>query len=134
MIKKLKTAEIFALIKAPNGHCQNADGSYDLPARDWLISYCMKWVSARQAWTDKFDCDDFAFAFKVACQEAHRMGAGTSDGLAVGVVFFCPDKGGGHAINFAVVDNNEVIFIEPQTGERICLSKSELASVFFVYL
>lgn len=133
MIKALSASAIMAMFKSV-GHCQNADGHYDLPSLNWLLDYCIKWVSQRAPWTEKFDCDDFAFAFKVACQEAHRKGSGLSDGLAVGVIFYRPDRGGGHAINFAVVGDNEVVFIEPQTGERLCLTKSELESVFFVYL
>lgn len=134
MIKVIDRSTMFSHMK----DCANvfvADGKYALPQKKWLADFAPKWRALKNTkkWCDKYDCDDFSMAFKLACQEAHwESGQTDCDGLAVGILHYCPDTGGGHAINWAITDEG-VVYIEPQTGEFICLSESELRTRFFVY-
>jgi len=113
-----------------------ADASYSLPDYVWTKEMLRIWAREVPAWLDKFDCDDISFLFKARMQSLHAAGHGKTDGVACGVVFYHRDRGGGHAICWVVtVINGEqkLIYIEPQTGEEICLSRQESESRWFVY-
>ena len=134
MIRIIDRAEIFRVFDGM-GNVFVADGKYALPCKQWIQDFAHKWrkIANTKTWADKYDCDDFAMAFKLAVQEAHwQSDQTTNDGLAVGIVHYHSDRGGGHAINWAVTEDG-LIYIEPQTGEIICLSEQELRSRFFVY-
>ena len=112
---------------------QIADRSYAVPSKKWMLGMARQHAFHLGQWHNKFDCDDFAFSLKIEAQKLHKSGKGSVDGLALGVLFYKQDGSGGHAINFAI-SKGAVYFIEPQSGREVCLSKSELASVWFVYL
>lgn len=117
------------------------DSSYGCPTKDWLLKKFYPWFKETRwqndisRWTRKNDCDNFAAAFHVYAQDAHALTTQGDEGLAVGI--FCyfankPGLQGAHAINCAVVENDELIFIEPQTGEQYTLTQQEIDSCFFV--
>jgi len=64
---------------------------------------------------DYFDCDDYAVTFKAF---ATRRTKANSVGIAIGIVSK-PDEGilGGHAWNIVILDNGNIVFVEPQTRE-----------------
>jgi len=108
-----------------------SDATYALPTKRWLLAMAKEHAAKLGRWRKAFDCDDFAMSLKVETQKMHREA--DVDGLAVGVCFYRRDKGGAHAINWAV-SRNGLYFIEPQTGREVWLSESELQSVYFVYV
>ncbi len=110
-----------------------ADARYALPTKKWFLKVAAKHAFDRGSWRKAFDCDDFAMSLKLKTQELHAKVAKDVDGLAVGVCFYMQDKGGGHAINWAI-NRNGLYFVEPQTGREVWLSDSEFRSVYFVYV
>jgi hypothetical protein len=110
------------------------DVSYAVPTRDWLLNKFYPWFKSERwggglsAWTRKNDCDNFARAFCVYCQDAHALTPQGDEGLAVGE--FCYQAAAGpHAIVCAFTDAGR-IFIEPQTGKEITLTEQEIKSCF----
>ena len=66
---------------------------------------------------EAYDCDDYAFALKgLVSQENRRRGrnAGICIGIAWGVFAWMPRVH--HAVNWAIDDENRLLWIEPQTG------------------
>lgn len=84
-------------------------------------------------WCPQWDCDDFAAEYRChACRCHAKTRKRSEQGIAVGEVWYMRKSGGGHAINIAVTDNNEILFLEPQTCESIFLNTEELESCWFV--
>jgi hypothetical protein len=86
-------------------------------------------------WDVRFDCNHFADTYAALAQlrffvESFQSRTAAQT-LAIGVVWYRPDKGGGHAINCALTERG-LIYIEPQTGAEVTLSESEIASRFLV--
>lgn len=122
------------------------DEKYFVPARKWLFKEFMSWygenlwkmgmwTESHGIWKDNFDCDDFARGYAWLASVCHGQVRGSySDGIAVGELYY--DIGGdpnnGHAVNCAVVDDYELIVIEPQTNKEFKLSEVERHSVDFV--
>jgi hypothetical protein len=93
------------------------------------------------------NCDDFAWEFYTQIRWAHyRTKKSMAEGIAVGVCYYMSGAraedgtGGGHAINFAVVGNDEdrrLVFLEPQFS-AVCqdpvlkLNEHERRSIWFV--
>jgi len=63
---------------------------------------------------DSFDCDDFAMSFKVYFALERKK---NSVGLALGVIKQNGKVLGGHAWNIAILEDGNLVFIEPQTFE-----------------
>jgi hypothetical protein len=67
---------------------------------------------------ESFDCDDFAFVFKgMVALEGRDLDHVTSSmcvGIAWGYFRWIPDTF--HAVNWALVDDSEFVWIEPQDG------------------
>jgi len=120
-----------------------ADTTYALPLKSYLIeefgpAYA-KYLDSRgvSKWTTRHDCDNFAWRYYIEAQDTHYKSTGSvSEGLAVGVCYFLQGAGlpvvaGGHAINFAIVDDRKLIFIEPQSQQELILTEAERASIWF---
>ena len=72
------------------------------------------------------DCDDFArFAAAVAQLWNSKTAGNEGCALAFGEYWYLRDDGQAHAINIAVVGDNQVVFYEPQTQQIVELSDSE---------
>lgn len=119
-----------------------ADADYAIPKKNWLLNKFYpnfrQWLKSNNldVWHEYNDCDDFATRYRTFSQMCHaRSGRKIEEALAVGEMFYQIDNGGGgHAINCAVVlenQNPKIICIEPQTGQEIFLSESELRSCWF---
>lgn len=115
------------------------DAEYVTPVRGWLehaFSYSfernlsalglLEW--APEVW----DCDKFArLAWVFASVDLAKTAGRPNAGLAFGV--FCYtifNNGGGHAINFAITEEKELVFYEPQTRKIVNLSNEEAQSCF----
>lgn len=79
---------------------------YALPANVWDVVLQYTGVDEGQYEAERYDCDDFAFAFKAA----------VSRKLHVNGVGFVADGSGEHAYNALLVAGDElsVAFVEPQ--------------------
>jgi len=124
---------------AGDGNVRVADKDYSVLSKFWLMrgyyNYYIKVLNGLKisGWEEKFDCDNFAGLYKEVLSACHRVSTmSKSEGVAIGVVWYKTDSGGGHAINTAIVDDDRVIFIEPQTGLEKTLSDTELNNIFFV--
>lgn len=112
------------------------DASYARPSTRWLTRELYPWFKARLseqglANTRRHDCDNFARKFCVAAQDAHALTAGNdAEGLAVGEFLYHSAKLGPHAVVVAIIEDNEIAFLEPQTGELLNLTPSEISSCF----
>lgn len=113
------------------------DETYNLPTFDFVFNkfypFFQKELNRLKIvnWTSKFDCEDFAKMFKVLMQACHQNSSGNAEGLAVAEIHYRRDKGDNHAIN-AVITDKGLIFVEPQTGESLILSKNEEKSIYYV--
>jgi hypothetical protein len=128
----------------------NAFQLSDWVFEDYVINklaafYCEKMTAmGLTKWEATNDCDNFAWNFFTDATWAHYISKqSTAEGLAVGVCYFMSGAraengtGGGHAINTAIVENHEVIFIEPQFAAlgkpcQLTLNAFELQSIWFV--
>ena len=113
-----------------------ADGNYSLPSTDWFYGtfYRAFWDYLKAMGISKYevdanDCDKFSdqlrsFAQMLEARDKQRVGRA----LAVGVLAYLQDGGGGHAIAFAVCRvkvKPRLCFIEPQNGLEVKLSEDE---------
>lgn len=113
-----------------------ADASYALPKLGYLLGPYASWfrealgkLGAADYMPESGDCDDFADLYATLARIAHRRTSGSKGtALAIGVLYYTQDKGGGHAINAAVTPDFGLVFIEPQTGKQVFLSPTELKS------
>lgn len=115
-----------------------ADSSYAVPQIDWITGdfynkLFLPWTETNNLnkWKETWDCDNFAYLFFVFSQICHAKSNRPEEGLAVGVMYYATDDGGGHAINFAV-SKGEVKTIEPQTGKIVNLSQKEKTLCSFI--
>lgn len=114
------------------------DREYSLPQLGWLTgtyyNYFVKVLDGLKipGWREDLDCDDFSKLFWSLCQACHRVSKTGIEGISVGMCIYTTKNGGGHAINTAVVENKEIVFIEPQTGEVLELTKGEIDSIRLV--
>jgi len=110
------------------------DDSYNCPTEDWLINKFYPYFCSELErlgiidWSKKFDCEDFSAMYKILSQVCHFNSRGTQDGLAVGAIDYTKDSGEYHSINVAFT-NVGVIYIEPQSGKPLKLSKNEQNSI-----
>lgn len=116
------------------------DETYAKPTNSWLFDKFYPWFKAHRwsgslhRWSRKNDCDNFARAFCTYAQDAHARTSG-NDAEALAVGEFCyhasSNVQGPHAIVCAVTEDG-LIFIEPQTGERLNLTPQEISTCFRV--
>ena len=119
----LKAAEVRAILaQVFIGGVFVADRDYSCITRATLFDELCPWYKEQLAkygvfkWEDTHDCDDFARSFPVFAQFAYRQKTMIKgQGVAIGECWFNRPEGG-HAINFAIIENKDVIFIEPQLG------------------
>ena len=88
-----------------------AERNYSLVSVDWLLggyyNYFLKVLGGLKisGWSKKFDCDSYSNLYYSLVGACHRVSeVSVTDGIAVGVVWYRVDGGGGHAINTAVVE------------------------------
>lgn len=114
-----------------------SDENFNIVQSSWLFDKFYHWFVGElnrygiQAWNKKFDCDDFASFFRILCQICHLKSNGTTDGLAIGEVHYEQDNASFHAINVALTEKGP-IFVEPQTGQQLFLTKNEEKSIYRV--
>jgi len=101
-------------------------------------------------WTHKWDCDNFADAFKLFSCGYHAQNLqDDSEGIGIGVINYIANSKaenelkGGHAINIIYAegeknddgsDNFNIYFIEPQNGKLYQLTQEEFDSIWTVYI
>lgn len=115
------------------------DSTYGRPKKDWLHSTFYPWFKnwlldlGIYKWERRHDCDDFARSFCCLAQAAHALTQGNDDeAVAVGEFCYVANGIGPHAIVCAVVEGNEVVFLEPQSGQFLTLTEDERKSCFRV--
>lgn len=137
---------LYAKMGVKGSSFQISDGSYGIPTKKWLLDDYAKWYRedledrGLATWFTNNDCDNFAWRFWDGCQWAHFTSQkSTAEGLSVGV-FYYMSKNGGHAINTAVTDNKEIIFIEPQMNSdmflqhgAVTLTPEEIRSCWLIH-
>jgi hypothetical protein len=121
-----------------------ADRSYYCPKKDIIENEIYPkyrtWLRSIRLlnWSHKWDCDNFADAFKVFSSGYYQQNIDSdAESIAIGVIHYKRSNGNGHAINIAYTeDNNEIkiTFIEPQNGQALYLSQAEFDSIFSVYI
>jgi hypothetical protein len=101
-------------------------------------------------WEHKWDCDNFADAFKLfSCGYYSQNIESDAEGIGIGVINYmanirAEDKSaGGHAINIIYIqnesqsdqiDNFDIIFFEPQNGSELKITEQEFDSIWTVYI
>jgi hypothetical protein len=141
--------------KIPKNFCLS-DTDYFCPTvdmlKDELFPKYWKWLQALKLtkWVHKWDCDNFADAFKLFCCGYYdQVIESEANGIAVGVINYMANSKaenglqGGHAINIVYIDNGKnddgtnnfyPVFIEPQNGNFYNLSQEEFNSIWTVYI
>jgi hypothetical protein len=120
--------------------------------KDELFPKYWKWLQSLKLtrWVHKWDCDNFADAFKLFCCGYHNQNLqDDGEGIAVGVINYRANSKaenglqGGHAINMVYIDNGKnddgtnnfyPVFIEPQNGKFYKLTEEEFNSIWTVYI
>lgn len=135
----MKASEVRSLLTLnglTNASIFISDATYAKPTTKWLTGkfyeYFLNWLwkNDLNKWQQKFDCDNFSCLYYAFAQACHTQSGRSEQGILVGEMFFM-QKGGGHAINLAITEKG-VIFIEPQTGAEITLTKEEKSSCWCV--
>jgi len=114
------------------------DSSYACPQKQWLLypyyNYYVKILKSFgvASYRSDWDCDDFASLYANVAQICHRKMTSGKEGLAVGECYYKKENGEYHAVNVAIVENNDIVFVEPQTGGELELNSCEKASIFFL--
>lgn len=117
---------------------QFADDTYVLPSRKFvkdviLVAYSKFITEYRLTYNSRFDCDDYSRTFSLFASICNNLdGPAGYQGIAVGELWYMKEEIVGktsHAINVIVTSEQEVIFIEPQTGNILHLSDAEIQSV-----
>lgn len=113
-----------------------SDRDHAVPTRAWIVDQAIPAFHglldqlgvlgyAKESW----DCDDYAMAFVWFCRMLHArtvaQGKLAPCGIAVGHLWLTLASGVKHALCVAVVDDNELILIEPQPVENPILTLSE---------
>lgn len=132
-----------------------ADADYFCPTLDMLNNVLFpkywKWLTSIKLtkWMHKWDCDNFADAFKLFCCGYYdQVIESDAEGIAVGVIYYnaiakAESGAGPHAINIIYIDEGKnpdgsnifyAAFIEPQNGKILPLTKEELESIWTVYI
>jgi hypothetical protein len=107
------------------------DKDYALPAKKWVLeasaSLAQQIKSMVPFKIDRWDCDDYCLLTMALMRLMHSNSRGGST-LAVGMICYGVngDRGDLHAINFAIVEGEEVLFFEPQNGREVKLAWKEL--------
>jgi len=143
MLAPLTNADLESKIKAvlPNARIMFGDSSHLAVKEDWitgdLYNYFERWLDAMRVdgWDTHFDCDDFATLFRMVAQgslnSSKQSHALKGQALAIGEMWYKNDRGG-HAICVTICEEGVVKFLEPQSGEMVCLDTSELQSCWHV--
>ena len=109
----------------------------------------------KQFWHRKFDCENLASLYKSYCDLLHyktnplsftenskakKKNKSDSEGLAVGTVWYdnskAPNSQNLHAINAVITQrpgakNLSVVYIEPNNGAQLTLTKKEKESIWY---
>lgn len=122
-----------------NREPQLLDSNYSLPTKKWFLNDLAQAISNTlvlclglhykiNAW----DCDKYTRLGILIAQLKHAE-SGINTALAVGMLVYMPDGSQiKHAIMFAVVEDFDIVFLDPQTPNyEKHLTESELASVAF---
>ncbi len=102
------------------------DRNYFVLTKDSLAKLISDWKK-RKYIKERWDCDNFAYAFKVYCMLASEYEANAE--ICVGRVSIVYKEEGEtrrHALNLVLYiedDNYHLSFFEPQTSELFCTSK-----------
>jgi hypothetical protein len=116
-----------------------SDVDYAMPKASWLTGtfydFYQEWRFDHNLneWSNKNDCDNAACLFYTFAQICHAKSDRAEQGISVGELFYFigGDKTRGHAINIAITDKG-AIYIEPQSGKTLSLTKTEKESSWFV--
>lgn len=148
----MKSKEVQTTIRKElkNAECSITDKDYAHPSKSWvserLYSNFSKWLwdNNLDRWETYKDCDNYAFALRVfaslshakTMKAYHKMGRKTYQGISIGVMFYKinGDNTRRHAINFMVTGDNQLLYIEPQTGKWLQLTQKEKDSVWFAVI
>lgn len=77
------------------------------------------------------DCDDFSeYAYAYIRYLQHNKTYNKNFSVCFGKVYYLTDAGIGHAVNFFISSDGEVLFYEPQKYQIIELSKKEKINIF----
>lgn len=116
-----------------------SDRSYVCIDKNWLLitykfefrRFCNKYLLKYRP--EAFDCDNFARCYANYLDILHSA---TPDapvcGIAIAEFHYVTDAGGGHAINLAICNNKEFVFIEPQTCDEVILTQTEICNAQFI--
>jgi len=138
-IKSLAKYDVIQLYKGCSSNVHGCDRTYAPVDKHWLLypyyKYYRKVLDGLgiNNWAENFDCDDWARLYRDLSMACHHAANGTTEGIAVGTFSYKKDGVYPHMINTAIVDDNKVIFIEPQTGLELILSQREKESCWAVY-
>jgi hypothetical protein len=114
------------------------DDEYECPTKGWVLDEFAPFLGdiLRQIGTDRWvknrnDCDKFSRQAWAQASAIHVKSTDKEAGLTFGIFNYERDAGGGHSINFFIVQNGnkaEVCFFEPQTQQQVYLSVTERAA------
>lgn len=133
--------KIMSSVKNNGSFPLTGDNTYAIVNYDWLFEFYKVWRSEIFAqdvvqWDDKFDCNKFASSYISRAQIEYfkeTWGKDKPQALALAEIWYVDkeinSKQYRHAI-VAALTNKGLIFLEPQTGERLMLTEKQQASIY----
>ena len=120
-------------------YTHKAQQLYNTALHSWVVDTYAEyrsWIGGGQMgvvkWDDLTLCTWFAASYSVWMQKKFQEYAWyhttTAKQIAVSIVWYTTDSGGGHAINSIYTENGKEYF-EPQTGRFVHLSDAEIESI-----
>lgn len=127
------------------------DDSYFLPSESLITEEIYpkyrQWLTTMKLgkWYHKWDCDNFAEAFKVFANGYYfNVIESNAESIAIGIIHYMSEARaennirGAHATNvFFTFDENNILVmkvLEPQNGRIFTLSEQEFNSIWVIYI
>jgi len=137
--RKLKQVVVEKFSTRLSGKIFIGDKTYSIPNKSWIkkeyYNIYKKFMQDNQLyqWKENNDCDQFASIYRILAQSLHaKQLQSSAESITVGEMWYMKDGYGGHAINLVVVDNFQVMFIEPQNGVQLNLTQEELNTCWLI--
>jgi len=105
-----------------------SDNEFYVPTRDELDAFLTERpIRHADECDESFDCDDFAFVLKgmisLYARRSRHLRASVCLGIGWGKFQWVPDTF--HAVNWALVDGSEFVWLEPQDGSVHAVDECE---------
>lgn len=107
-------------------------GEFSKKYREFLFNQgVLNWYEEGQ-----FNCEDYSLGASFYARVLNRLSDDRIKGIsiAVGIIYYVPDmdvNNPRHSINFMILEDESIVFYEPQYQQIVKLSKNEINSIYY---